>query len=725
MKIILTAAVASLSCFGVSNAVTHNADIYYGQKRQLEGSMWLFSKDGVSIYDPSGEVIHIHDKNQVCPNKSTSYRPPYITTQTCSYFDVASDGHQYVWAANFDDSPNKVDIFDINTGDYVGYTPTCSTPLDLNYHPMRREMWVRCAGNTTDAPGHMDVFSTNSIGTNHEMIQFETDSQRNYGRMETHSAMGNVGFATTYNQPFLRKYDLSGKDVIGKYTIPGGAGSYESTYSHVNKHIFISVRSCCSCGTNFTDIVSCGYSGPKMMMIVNGPSASDQMQNGTCSNSCKGSAADTIGVTEFDTVGNVFVGNHNSLANNGCVPKGSPDGKTVVLLPYDGGATVRVLRTGENGEASTVAADIAVGFEGGTPKKSSVSDLAWVQDGVRNFMVISSNNDNNLVIVDMDDGYRMVKIPLSMNVESTAAGNRQVEWAIGTDYVWVNGEESEEMYIVKLGQSIEDTEVITTLVGVSTKFLVFIKNYERQARMSEMTAMMKAVAQSYLPPKGPATIRVDISLDEYPAETSWTLTNTCNDGNTVVASGGPYAAALKNTATSEEFIVGDGTFVFEIRDSYGDGICCASGEGDFSVYRNDVEVVAMIPRNNYFANDVKTRESQFGEARDCTSCSTDPVTIEITLDFGNFPGDLSWELFNTCNGNVSVDSGAGTSDNFSQTYTVEDGTYELHVNDSYGDGMTEGSFSASFKGAVSVGDPVFEKGPSVVSFGGATCCAPM
>jgi len=525
----------------------------------------------------------------------------------------------------------------------------------------------------------------------------------------------------------LRKYDLSGKDVIGKYTIPGGAGSYESTYSHVNKHIFISVRSCCSCGTNFTDIKECDY-GEKMMLIVNGPSASDQMQNGTCSNSCKGSAADTIGVTEFDTVGNAFVGNHNSLANNGCVPKGSPDGKTVVLLPYDGGATVRVLRTGENGEASTVAADIAVGFEGGTPKKSSVSDLAWVQDGVRNFMVISSNNDNNLVIVDMDDGYRMVKIPLSMNVESTAAGNRQVEWAIGTDYVWVNGEESEEMYIVKLGQSIEDTEVITTLVGVSTKFLVFIKNYERQARMSEMTAMMKAVAQSYLPPKGPATIRVDISLDEYPAETSWTLTNTCNDGNTVVASGGPYADALSLNTTSEEFVVADGTFVFEIQDSYGDGICCASGEGDFSVYRNDVEVVAMIPRNDYFANDpspnVKTRASQFGEARDCTSCSTDPVTIEITLDFGNFPGDLSWELFNTCNGNVSVASGAGTSDDFSQTYTVEDGTYELHVNDSYGDGMTEGSFSASFKGAVSLGDPVFET-LSVVSFGGATCCAPM
>ena len=86
--------------------------------------------------------------------------------------------------------------------------------------------------------------------------------------------------------------------------------------------------------------------------------------------------------------------------------------KTIALLPFDGGATLRVLKTGQNGAKSSVAADIPVAFQGGTPGKQAISDLAWVQDGSRNFIVVASNVDNSLVVADMDDGYRMIKIPL-------------------------------------------------------------------------------------------------------------------------------------------------------------------------------------------------------------------------------------------------------------------------------------------------------------------------
>ena len=78
----------------------------------------------------------------------------------------------------------------------------------------------------------------------------------------------------------------------------------------------------------------------------------EHTNQGVCSGGCKGSAADTVGVTEFDTVNGKFVGEHNSKANNGCVPFSSPDGRTIVLAPYDGGATVRVLKAGANGAAS-------------------------------------------------------------------------------------------------------------------------------------------------------------------------------------------------------------------------------------------------------------------------------------------------------------------------------------------------------------------------------------
>mmetsp|Transcript_33212 Transcript_33212/g.79330 ORF Transcript_33212/g.79330 Transcript_33212/m.79330 type:complete len:457 (-) Transcript_33212:675-2045(-) len=430
--------VALLASFlGASSAITHNADIYYHEKQEIGPAMWIFNPDGLTIMSPAGETILVQEKSKVCPNLRTNYQG--VETDDCSFFDVQSDGHRYVWAANHDDSPHKIDVFDINTGEYAGYAPTCSTPLDLNYHPLRQEMWVRCASKSEDSNGEVDVFSTNSLSSNHELVNFNATGSRAYGRMETHSTMGNVGYATTYNSPYLTKFDLSGKDVMTEFEIEKAHASYDSTFSHANRHVFAAVRVCCTCGFEGADVESCGRGSGSPVLVTTGPSASNEMQNGTCSSGCKGSAADTIGVVEFDTVKEVFVGNHNSVAGNGGVPKSAPDGKTIALLPFDGGATLRVLKTGQNGAESSVAADIPVDFQGGTPGKQAISDLAWVQDGSRNFIVVASNVDNSLVVADMDDGYRMVKIPLSNNEEATAAGNRQVEWAIGTNYVWVNG----------------------------------------------------------------------------------------------------------------------------------------------------------------------------------------------------------------------------------------------------------------------------------------------
>ena len=91
--------------------------------------MWIFNPDGLTIMSPAGDTILVQDKSKVCPNLRTNYQG--VETDDCSFFDVQSDGHRYVWAANHDDSPHKIDVFDINTGAYAGYAPTCSTPLDL------------------------------------------------------------------------------------------------------------------------------------------------------------------------------------------------------------------------------------------------------------------------------------------------------------------------------------------------------------------------------------------------------------------------------------------------------------------------------------------------------------------------------------------------------------------------------------------------------------------
>merc|ERR1719401_840238 len=135
---------------------------------------------------------------------------------------------------------------------------------------------------------------------------------------------------------------------------------------------------------------------------------------------------------------------------------------------------------------------------GGTFGAQAVSDVAFLQDGDRNFLLVAGSVDNELVVADMDDGFKFEKVSLSTNPEATAAGNRQVEWAIGTDYVWVNGGQTEEMYIVKLGKSIEDSKVVKTLDNVPDGKVIFVKNYEREAQMSELAKMMKVFTEEAL-----------------------------------------------------------------------------------------------------------------------------------------------------------------------------------------------------------------------------------
>lgn len=80
-------------------------------------------------------------------------------------------------------------------------------------------------------------------------------------------------------------------------------------------------------------------------------------ENGACSSTCEGSKADTIGVYEFDTVSEAFVGSHNIKEGTGfgANPLASSDGNYVFLFGEDGGQNVRVLRTGSNGQKAVRA----------------------------------------------------------------------------------------------------------------------------------------------------------------------------------------------------------------------------------------------------------------------------------------------------------------------------------------------------------------------------------
>ncbi len=70
----------------------------------------------------------------------------------------------------------------------------------------------------------------------------------------------------------------------------------------------------------------------------------------------------------------------------------------------------------------------------------------------------------------------------------------------------------------------------------------------------------------------------NLNTDDYPEETTWELTN---EQGQVINSGGPYASA-NSTFVEELCLDADECYTFTIFDTFGDGICCGVGQGNYS-----------------------------------------------------------------------------------------------------------------------------------------------
>jgi hypothetical protein len=78
-----------------------------------------------------------------------------------------------------------------------------------------------------------------------------------------------------------------------------------------------------------------------------------------------------------------------------------------------------------------------------------------------------------------------------------------------------------------------------------------------------------------------------ITLDEYPEETSWELVSA---QGTVMASGSGYNTP--GEVIDLEVCLAAGCYDFTINDDWGDGMCCAFGEGSYVVINPNGAVVA-------------------------------------------------------------------------------------------------------------------------------------
>jgi len=171
-----------------------------------------------------------------------------------------------------------------------------------------------------------------------------------------------------------------------------------------------------------------------------------------------------------------------------------------LLLPNDGGSHVRILKSGKNGDASNTVHDVPVGFEGGLPGKTVVSDFAFVKDESRNILVLAASSDNNVVLIDLlSSDYAMTKLQLTTASESTGGSRRNVEWAVGSNYVWVDGQSTNEQYIIEVpSNDINEARVVRQLTDVTSGQMMYVENYERTRIMNEVKSMMMAETEKFM-----------------------------------------------------------------------------------------------------------------------------------------------------------------------------------------------------------------------------------
>jgi len=488
------------------------ADYYYHQQ-DLSPAMWVFGTEGIFIYNEDGSELKKHlPASEICL-PITDDETGEIS-HSCGWRGVVSDGANNVWATNTN-AGSFVEVFNMDRGMHVATLPTCGFPWNIDFNPLRSEVWVHCWSPKPELgdEGHIDVFSTASVSLDMKQIALGELAVHGHGTVVTDSSMPNIVFGNTLDAPILFEIDANTKAVSAEYVIPDISGLYRMEYSHVNNHIFMRGYICCSCGFEGADLgMECGRGSARFVDVVTGP---NQMQNvtGKCGHSCEGSPADTLGVLEWDTKSKEVVGYHLNSLGYAADPYIDPTGKYMIMLANDGGREATIIKAGKNGEVSERLAVVKTGFSEEDGEKG-IWDVCFIEQDGYDIALFVSTMANFVVLADMsplESGGDITtqKIWLTDDKEAEVTSNhgrgarRNCAWAFGSPYVWVDAGKTEEVHILKL--SVQDNGIptatrIRNVINTPSRFLAWVSNHKKDALLAE--AMANAIdAQNKNPGK--------------------------------------------------------------------------------------------------------------------------------------------------------------------------------------------------------------------------------
>ena len=186
---------------------------------------------------------------------------------------------------------------------------------------------------------------------------------------------------------------------------------------------------------------------------------------------------------------------------------------------------------------------------------------------------------------DVDDYFISFNRKTGINSETKEAADQVVITTAG-----VEGDAySESDLVAKL--SAGETYTISSFEGTGKDVVIVVESIDLASTpgYARVSIEYAGVPCAEAPPT-PAptmcqgkTVEIDITTDNWPTETSWSLTNTCTQE--VVAERPEQFFKEKGTAyQTEALCVDDGAYTFTIRDTpYSDGMCCNYGNGSYKV----------------------------------------------------------------------------------------------------------------------------------------------
>lgn len=178
---------------------------------------------------------------------------------------------------------------------------------------------------------------------------------------------------------------------------------------------------------------------------------------------------------------------------------------------------------------------------------------------------------------------------------------------------------------------------------------------------------------------------VDITPDNYPSETSWDLVD---DMGGVIAAG---------NASGAELCIDAACYTFTIYDSFGDGICCSYGQGNYSVYDAAGTVVAS--------------GGDFGSSESSSFClpavpgCTDAFACNFDEGANIDDGSCDYSCIGCMDQTAANYDPTATQENEGSCVYCEVGTYVMNVEmvDAGGDGWNGANYYIdSYDGATSI-----------------------